>query len=353
MITWTDMTLFSGTSGCADSLDPLWCARAVRGTGPVATFPEVLAMHRLVFVVVAPVYSFDLAIARMVLDATGSYEITVCTADPGRVEAVGGPDVFVDRDLTAVRGADTCVVIGGGGRTDIDPRILDAVRAAADGGARLAAICTGTFVLAQAGVLDGRRATTHWGLTDELARRHPRVTVVPDVLYVADGSVLTSAGAAACIELCLHMVRTDHGAAAAASAGRMALVAAPRPGDQAQVVDTPLPAVEDSSLAATREWALRRLDEPLTLADLATHARVSVRTLTRRFHAETGTSPLQWLLHRRVDRARQLLETSTLPVDLVAHHSGLGSADSLRQHMVRRTGLTPTAYRASYRRPLQ
>ncbi|MET8759025.1 DJ-1/PfpI family protein [Lentzea sp. NPDC004782] len=310
-------------------------------------------MHRIVFVVVAPVYSFDLAIARMVLDATGSYEITVCTADPGRVEAVGGPDVFVDRDLTAVRGADTCVVIGGGGRTDTDSRILDAVRAAADDGARTAAICTGTFVLAQAGVLDGRRATTHWGLTDELVRRHPRVTVVPDVLYVADGPVLTSAGAAACIELCLHVVRTDLGAAAAATAGRMALVAAPRPGDQAQVVDTPLPAVEDASLAATREWALRRLDEPLTLADLATHARVSVRTLTRRFHAETGTSPLQWLLHRRVDRARQLLETSTLPVGLVAHHSGLGSADSLRQHMVRRTGLTPTAYRASYRRPLQ
>jgi transcriptional regulator GlxA family with amidase domain len=334
-----------------DSLDPLWCARPIRGTGPVAAFPEVLAMHRIVFVVVAPVYSFDLAIARMVLDATNGYEIAVCTVDPGRVEAVGGPDVFVDRDLTAVRGAGTCVVIGGGGRVDTDPRILDAVLAAADAGARMAAICTGTFVLAQAGVLDGRRATTHWGLTDELARRHPRVTVVPDVLYVADGPVITSAGAAACIELCLHLVRTDLGAAAAAAAGRLAVVAAPRPGDQAQVLDTPLPATGNASLAATREWALRRLDEPLTLADLATHARVSVRTLSRRFHAETGTSPLQWLLHRRVDRARQLLETSALPVDLVAHHSGLGSADSLRQHLVRRTGLTPTAYRTSFRRP--
>lgn len=306
-------------------------------------------MHRIVFVVVAPVYSFDLAIARMVLDTVSGYEIVVCTALPGRVAAVGGPDVVVDRDLTAVRGAETCIVIGGGGREDTEPQVLDAVRAAAEAGARMAAICTGTFVLAQAGVLDGRRATTHWGLTGELARRHPGVRVVPDVLYVADGPVLTSAGAAACIELCLHLIRTDLGAAAAATAGRLAVVAAPRPGDQAQVVDTPLPATEDTSLAATREWALRRLDEPLTLTDLAAHARVSVRTLTRRFHAETGQSPLRWLLHRRVDRARQLLETSTLPMDLVARHSGLGSADSLRQHLLRRTGLTPTAYRRSFR----
>ncbi|MFC3897200.1 GlxA family transcriptional regulator [Lentzea rhizosphaerae] len=304
-------------------------------------------MHRVVFVVVAPVFSFDLAIARMLLDAVDGYEITTCTADPGRVEAVGGPDVVVDLDLGAITGADTCIVIGGGGR-DTDTRVLDAVRGAAEAGARMAAICTGAFVLAQAGVLDGRRATTHWGLTDELARRHPAVVVVPDVLYVADGPVLTSAGAAACIELCLHLIRTDFGAAAAATAGRLAVVAAPRPGDQAQVVDTPLPATGDTSLAATREWALRRLDEPLTLTDLAAHARVSVRTLTRRFHAETGVSPVRWLVHRRVDRARQLLETSTLSVDLVAHHSGLGSADSLRQHLLRRTGLTPTAYRRSF-----
>lgn len=184
-------------------------------------------MHRVVFVVVAPVYSFDLAIARMVLEAADGYEITTCTAEPGRVEAIGSPDVVVDRDLTAVQASDTCIVIGGGAREDTDPRVLDAVRAAAEAGARMAAICTGTFVLAQAGVLDGHRATTHWGLTDELARRHPGVTVVPDVLYVADGPVLTSAGAAACIELCLHLVRTDFGAAAAATAGRLAVVSAP------------------------------------------------------------------------------------------------------------------------------
>ncbi|GAB3876342.1 helix-turn-helix domain-containing protein [Kibdelosporangium lantanae] len=303
-------------------------------------------MHRIVFVVVPPVYSFDLGIARMVLDAAGGYETTVCTARPGRVEAFGGPDVVVDHGLAAVEQADTVIVIGGGGREDVDAGVLDAVRTAA--GKRVAGICTGTFVLAQAGVLDGRRATTHWGLTDELARRHPAVRVVPEVLYVADGPVLTCAGAGACVELCLHLIRSDYGAAVAAEAARQAVLAPPRPGDQPQVVETPLPSTADASLAATREWALRRLDQPLTLTDLATHANVSIRTLTRRFHAETGLSPLQWLLHRRVDRARQLLETTTFPMDRVAHHSGLGSADSLRQHMVRRVGQTPTAYRKSF-----
>ncbi|MEV4315390.1 DJ-1/PfpI family protein [Actinocrispum sp. NPDC049592] len=306
-------------------------------------------MRRIVFVVVAPVYSFDLAIAQMVLGGIEGYELTVCAVEPGRIEAVGGPDVLVERDLGAIASADTVIVIGGGAREDIDPRILHAIRAAE--GKRLAAICTGTFVLAQAGVLDGRRATTHWGLTDELARRHPAVTVAADVLYVADGPVLTSAGAGACIELCLHMIRTDYGAAVAAEAGRVAVLAPPRPGDQPQVVETPLPPVTGTSLAATREWALRRLDQQLTLTDLAAHAKVSARTLTRRFHAETGLSPLQWLLHRRIDRARELLETTTLPMDLVAHHSGMGSADSLRQHMIRRVGSTPSAYRTAFQGP--
>lgn len=305
-------------------------------------------MHRIAFVVVPPVYAFDLSIAQMVLEAAGVYELVTCAAEPGRVAAVGGPDVLVDHDLTAAATADTVIVIGGGGRTDTDPRVLTTVRAAAAAGKRVAAICTGAFVLAQAGVLDGRRATTHWGLTDELARRHPAVQVVPDVLYVADGTLLTCAGAGACVELCLHLIRADHGAAVASAAAGMAVVAPPRPGDQAQVVRTPLPAPGDTSLAATREWALRRLDRPVTLTDLAAHAGVSVRTLTRRFQAETGLSPLRWLLHRRLDRARQLLETTTLPMDQVAWHSGMGTADSLRQHMVRQVGVTPSAYRATF-----
>ncbi|GAA3437559.1 GlxA family transcriptional regulator [Kutzneria kofuensis] len=312
-------------------------------------------MHRVAFVVVPPVYSFDLAIAQMVLDAArpdgrAGYEVITCAARPGRVEALGGPDVVVEHDLAAAGNADSVIVIGGGGRADVDPGVLTVVREAEASGARVAGICTGAFVLAQAGVLDGRRATTHWGLTDELARRHPAVTVVPDVLYVADGPVLTCAGAGACVELCLHLVRADYGAAVAGACARLAVAAPPRPGGQAQVVQTPLPSATDTSLAVTREWALRRLDRPISLNDLAAHAGVSVRTLTRRFHAETGLSPLQWLLHRRLDRARQLLETTTLPMDKVAWHSGMGTADSLRQHMVRRVGVTPTAYRTSFSR---
>lgn len=308
-------------------------------------------MHRIAFVVLAPVYSFDLAIAQMVLDAAGQpgYELVTCAAEPGRVEAFGGPDVVVEHDLTAAAEAGTLIVIGGGG-ADADPRVLATVRTAAEAGKRVAGICTGAFVLAQAGILDGRRATTHWGLTDELARRHPAVSVVPDILYVADGDVLTCAGAGACVELCLHLIRTDYGAAVAGAAARLAVAAPPRPGDQAQVVQTPLPAPTDTSLAVTRDWALRRLDRPVTLTELAAHAGVSIRTLTRRFRAETGLSPLRWLLHRRLDRARELLETTDLPMDQVAWHSGMGTADSLRQHMLRQVGRTPSAYRAEFTR---
>lgn len=312
-------------------------------------------MHRIAFVVVPPVYSFDLAIARMVLaaadvDGRAGYDTVICAAVPGRVDAVGGPDVVAEHDLASSADADTLIVLGGGG-ADTDPRVLAAVRAAAARGARIAGICTGAFVLAQAGVLDGHRATTHWGLTDELARRHPAVSVVPDALYVVDGvndSVLTCAGAGASVELCLHLVRTDYGAAVANAAARLTVAAPPRPGAAAQVVQTPLPSAGVTSLAATREWALRRLDQPITLTDLAAHAGVSVRTLTRRFTAETGLSPLRWLLHRRVDRARQLLETTTLPMDQIAWHSGMGTADSLRQHMLRAVGVTPSAYRTSF-----
>ncbi|MBO2448887.1 DJ-1/PfpI family protein [Actinomadura barringtoniae] len=307
-------------------------------------------MHRIAFVAVPPVYAFDLAISQMVLDSAQGYELVVTTAEPGRVEALGGTDLMVEEGLEAASDADTVIVLGGGGREDVDPRVLDLVRDAVESGKRVASFCTGAFVLAQAGVLDGRRATTHWGLTEELARRHPGIEVVSEV-FVEDGLILTSAGAAACVELCLHLVRTDFGAAAAAAAGRLAIVAPPRPGEQAQVVQMPLPVTPDESLAATREWALRRLDEAITLHDLAAHACVSTRTFTRRFQAENGVSPIQWLLERRVERARELLETTSLPMDQVAFRSGLGSADSLRQHLVRRVGVTPTAYRQRWKTP--
>ncbi|MFD0639401.1 GlxA family transcriptional regulator [Catenulispora yoronensis] len=209
--------------------------------------------------------------------------------------------------------------------------------------------CTGVFVLAQAGLLDGRRATTHWHNLDRLARDYPRVTVEREALYVVDEPILTSAGAAAVLELCLHLIRTDLGAAAAAAAGNLILAAPPRPADQPQPTATVPPGPARRTLATTRAWARSRLDSPIVLADLAAHAKVSERTLTRRFHAETGLSPLRWLLDQRIDLARQLLETTDLTMDGIAHRSGLGSSDSLRRHFVLRLGVTPSAYRTRWR----
>ncbi|MET9249366.1 helix-turn-helix domain-containing protein [Nonomuraea sp. NPDC003709] len=306
-------------------------------------------MHRLAAVIVPPVLGFDVSIPLMVFNSVPHYDVRVCTARPGPVPTVGGPDVVVAHGLEELEEAETVIAVGSGGEP-APPEVLDALRKAAAGGARIASLCTGAFVLAQAGLLDGRRATTHWGLAGDLAARFPSVDVRPDVLFVEDGGIFTSAGAAAAIDLCLHLIRLDYGAAVANTAARLAVVSPVRPGGQAQFIETPLPPERGTSLAPTRAWALEHLDRPLTLADLARHARISVRTLTRRFHAETGLSPLQWLLHRRVDRARELLETTGLPMDQVAGRSGLGSADSLRKHLVSRVGLTPTAYRASFTR---
>ena len=252
--------------------------------------------------------------------------------------------------LDVIADADTVLVTGTGNRLAADTRVLAALRDAAGSGKRIASICTGAFVLAQAGLLDGRSATTYWLHSAEFRSRFPAVDLRPDVLFVEDGRLLTSAGLAAGIDLCLHMVRSDYGAAAANSVARLAVVAPVRPGGQAQFIDSPLPPENGSSLTPTRAWAADRLHEPLTLADLAAHAHTSIRTLTRRFHAETGLSPLQWLLHQRVDRARELLETTSLSVAEVAIRTGLGTPDSLRQHLRNRIGLTPSAYRAAFTR---
>ncbi|WP_084961973.1 GlxA family transcriptional regulator [Thermoactinospora rubra] len=308
-------------------------------------------MHHVAVIVVEPVLSFDISIPHMVFESVDGpgYEVRVCTARPGTVPTVGGPAIHVPDGLERAAGADTVMVVGSGGE-EAPAEVLEALRDAHAAGARIASLCTGAFVLAQAGLLDGRGATTHWGLTGVLAERYPKVDVRPGVLYVEDDGVFTSAGAAAGIDLCLHLVRLDYGAAVANAAARMAVVSPVRPGGQAQFIETPLPPERGTSLAVTRAWALAHLDEPLTLADLARHAATSVRTLTRRFQAETGLSPLQWLLHQRVNRARELLETTSLAMDEVARRSGLGGADSLRKHLRSRVGLTPTAYRASFRR---
>ncbi|MDX3535265.1 helix-turn-helix domain-containing protein [Streptomyces sp. MB09-01] len=308
--------------------------------------------HRVAVIACPPITTFDLSIPGVVFGATSVggqpvYEVTVCTLVPGVVEARYGTDVVVARGLEAVERADTVMVTGTADRDSTDPRVLDALRAAAARGARIASICTGTFVLAQAGLLAGRRATTFWTASSEFGRLFPDVDLVPDVLFVEDGTVLTSAGMSAGIDLCLHVVRRDHGAAVANATARLVVAAPVRPGGQAQYIETPLPPERGTSLAATRAWALARLHEPTTLAELARHAGTSTRTLTRRFRAETGVSPLQWLLHQRLHRAREILETTTVPMDQVAARSGLGTADSLRTHLTRHTGLTPSAYRAT------
>ncbi|MFF1406099.1 GlxA family transcriptional regulator [Streptomyces sp. NPDC058294] len=313
-------------------------------------------MHRVAVVASPPVSMFNLAIPELLLgqaeiDGRPGYEVVICAPDPGPVTTTGTLQLSVPCGLEALRGAHTVIVAGAGEPFAPDPRVLRALREAAASGVRIASICTGAFSLAEAGLLKGRRATTYWAHAEEMRRRHPDVDVRGDVLYAQDGQFLTSSGYAAGIDLCLHVIRTDYGAAVANEVARRALVAPVRPGGQTQFAHTPLPPERGTACADTRGWAMRNLDKPLTLTDLARHAGVSVRTLTRRFHAESGVSPLQWLLHQRVERARELLETTTLPMDQVAAACGLGTADSLRAHLVRRTGLTPSAYRARFGRP--
>ena len=310
-------------------------------------------MHRVAVVAVAPVGAFELSIPDLLfggveVDGRPAYAVRTCTARPGAVATRGGFDVVVADGLDAIAEADTVVVAGTGARDDYAPKLLSALRDAAARGARQASICTGAFVLARAGLLDGRTVTTHWRYAKELSAAYPRVRVQPEVLFVEDGPVVTSAGLAAGIDLCLHLIRSDHGAAVANTVARLAVVAPVRPGGQAQFIHAPVASTESTTLERTRAWALNKLADKITLSDLANHANVSVRTLNRRFRAETGLSPLQWLLQLRVDRARELLETTDLPLALIAHRCGIGTVDSLRDHMIQKTGLTPSAYRAAF-----
>src|SRR4051794_6834033 len=249
---------------------------------------RIWPMHHIALIVVPPVMSFDVSIPYMVFGSVpDGYVIEVCAAEPGVVATAAGPAIVVPNGLDVVRGADTVIAVGSGGEP-AHPAVLEALRAAATEGVRIASLCTGAFVLAQAGLLDGRPATTHWGLAAKLSAEYPRVEVRPDVLFVDDGQVLTSAGAAASIDLCLHLVRLDHGAATANRAAREAVVAPVRPGGQAQFIETPLPPDGDRSLTKTRAWVRECLARPPPLKALAAPAGMSARPLTRRFHAETG-----------------------------------------------------------------
>ncbi|MGH3738807.1 MAG: GlxA family transcriptional regulator [Micromonosporaceae bacterium] len=251
--------------------------------------------------------------------------------------------------LDAVATADTVIVPNRPDpRVGENPAVLDAIRQAASHGARLVSFCTGAFVLAAAGVLDGRRATTHWRWADEFTARFPLVRLEPDVLYVHDQNTYTAAGSAAALDLGLYLIRSDHGAEIANAVSRRLVFAAYRDGGQRQFVVRPVPAVPDESLAPVLAWAQQHLDRPISVADLAARAAVSPATLHRRFAAELGTTPLGWLTGERVALACRLLERGERRLDMVARHSGLGTAAHLRAIMRRHTGLTPSGYRQRF-----
>lgn len=276
------------------------------------------------------------------------YDFSICGQDAAQVG--GWLTAGISHGLEELADADTVIVPSCRDVAESPPQALvDAIRAAHRGGARIASLCTGAFVLAEAGLLDGRRATTHWAHAALLRDLYPAVRVDPDVLYVDDGDVLTSAGKAAGLDLCLHIVRTDHGTAVANALARSLVVPPHRPGGQAQFIPAAVAHGQNKFLADLMAWALERLEHPLTVRDLAREAGMSSRNLARHFNAVAGTSPLRWLLTQRVRRAQELLETSDLSVEQIAWRTGMGTATTLRRHFSQHLGVPPETYRRTFR----
>lgn len=299
---------------------------------------------------------FELAVAYEIfgnppLEATeGWYDVLLC--GPGPVQ-VGPFMVEPDHGLEHLVRADTVIVPACADIDDPPPaELIEAVRAAHESGARVASLCTGAFVLGAAGLLDGRRATTHWAHAAELSARYPRAVVDPDVLYTDNGSVLTAAGKAAAVDLCLHLIHLDHGATIANSVARRLVMPPHRPGGQAQFVTTPMQvagATGDHVLAHLFAWVQQRLDQPLTVTDMARRANTSPRHLGRQFRSVIGQTPLQWLLTQRVRRAQELLEATDESIEAVARATGMGTATTLRRQFKRIVGVPPDSYRRSFR----
>jgi len=277
------------------------------------------------------------------------YDFSVVAADDGPLRALGGLTIKAPHDPGAIETAGTVVLPGWRDVDEPPPAdLLRALRRAHDNGARIMSICSGVFVLAAAGLLDGKAATTHWRYTERLSERFPSIDVKPDVLYIDNGSVLTSAGSAAGLDLGLHLIRRDFGAEVANSVARRLVVSPQRDGGQAQFIAAPAAPDQSTSLASTMAWALERLDIDLAVADLAAHAAMSPRTFARHFRSEVGVSPHRWLVQQRVLRAQSLLETTTHAIDTVARACGFGSAATLRHHFQRNVQTTPSAYRARF-----
>ncbi|WP_229073082.1 transcriptional regulator FtrA [Actinoplanes sp. DH11] len=281
------------------------------------------------------------------------YELTVCSETPGPVRVVGGATLHTGHGLDAFAAADTVIVPGVPDvRATPSAALVAALRAAHTRGARILSICSGAFALAGAGLLDGRRATTHWRYADLLRTRHPGIRVDADVLYIDDGQVLTSAGSAAGLDLCLHVIRLDHGPTVANMVARRLVVQPHRDGGQAQFVESPVPpGPDDDRVARSMEWALTNLAHPITVDVLAHRAHMSPRTYLRHFARATGTTPIRWLITQRVHAALPLLESGTAPIEEVATAVGFETAVTFRHHFTRTMRTSPSAYRRAFARP--
>jgi transcriptional regulator GlxA family with amidase domain len=317
------------------------------------------ARHIVAAVVLHGVHPFELGVACEVFGLERPelgvpwYEFRVCAAEPPPLRTEAGFLLDTPHTLADLEDADTLVFTHWRAPEEpVPPALIAAVRAAHARGARLLSICSGVFVLAAAGVLDGQPATTHWKYTEALAAQYPSIDVQQDVLYIDNGQVLTSAGTAAGIDLCLHVVRLDYGAEIANAVARRMVVAAHREGGQAQFIEQPVLAqADDDALGAAAAWALAHLDAPITVEQLAARACMSPRTFARRFRASYGTTPYRWLLAQRLVLARRLLETTGRSVELVAEQAGFGTAAALRVHFRRSVATSPVSYRRVFARP--
>jgi transcriptional regulator GlxA family with amidase domain len=311
--------------------------------------------HTVAAIVTDGISAFELGVPCEVFGVDRSelgvpwYRFVVCAPQPGPVSTMSGFTIVAPYGLDALARADTVVVLPPAPDSEPPEALLEALRRAHRRGKRIVSLCTGALVLAAAGLLDGRQATTHWMHTEELARRYPAVKVDPSVLYVDDGTILTSAGSAAAIDLCLHIVALDFGAEIANAVGRRMVVAPHRDGGQAQFIETPLTGVQpEDGFSETLQWIHAHVHEPLTVELLAHRAAMSPRSFARRFHATTGTTPYRWLLGQRVLLAQRLLETTDLAVDAIADQCGMGTP-ALRDHFHRLVGTSPGRYRRAFR----
>jgi transcriptional regulator GlxA family with amidase domain len=315
-------------------------------------------IRNVVALVGAEAATFELGVVCQVFgldrsdDGLPAYEFAVCAPRPGMVATTSGFAIRVDQGLERLAFADL-VAVPAWPRLDhpAPPGVVKALKEAVEGGAQVLSICTGAFLVAEAGLLDKRRVATHWQFADRLAERYPTVQVDRDVLYVEDGPILSSAGAAAGIDASLHLVRREHGAAIANALARRLVIPAFRSGGQTQYIEMPVPPVrpDNHGISALIDWAQARLDRPLSVADLAARSLMSPRTFARRFKEITGTTPHRWLLDQRLRLAEELLERTDLPVDAVAARAGLGSADTMRHHFIARRGVAPTTHRHTFR----